>query len=136
MPASSTYQATSSEQVRKEQRDMTPKKVREATTRMDRKPPGSSGSDVSRSSKTGERRQRGRIGTIKALLSEGNDRQTTVSPPGEPVARKKSRSRSRRLSSGEMLKNIFDTGVQGIRKMSRRVTGGGAGGGSIETEEL
>ena len=42
------------------------------------------------------------------------------------------RTRQGRRSSGDKLKDFLDSGILSIRKMSRRVAGGGVGGGSIE----
>ena len=50
--------------------------------------------------------------------------------------RTKTRMRSGRQSSGEVLRNVFESGISGIRRMGRRVTGGGASNVDGSCEDL
>ena len=70
---------------------------------------------------------------VSTETSSGSQDQFST-PEYEP--RGHTRTRQGRRSSGDKLKDILDGGISSIRRISRRVTGGGVGGGSVEGDVL
>ena len=70
------------------------------------------------------------VNAHRRVKSGWDGKSTTIG--AERVIRSKSRKRSQRQSSGEVVKNMFDAGVSQVMKMGRRVGGSMSWAGSAE----